>query len=123
MYQIEVQTTFSAAHALVIQGARESVHGHDWQVTVTLSGPELDADGLLCDFHAIEAHLAEITGPFRNANLNETPPFDRVNPSAELIARHIATELAERLGNTPARVESVAITEAPGCRAIYALTT
>jgi len=119
VYRIEVQTTFSAAHALVIQGAREPVHGHDWRVTVTLSGPELDPDGLLCDFHAVEKSLTEITGPFNNANLNETPPFDRLNPSAELIAQYIATELRKRLDDSPAIVESVAITEAPGCRAIF----
>lgn len=100
------------------------MHGHDFRVTVTLAGATLDSDGLLCDFHDVEARLGEIVRPFRNADLNATPPFDAINPSAEQIARHIGDALASSLGHQiPARVESVAVTEATGCRAIYAPST
>lgn len=122
MYRIAVRTTFSAAHALTIQGATEPIHGHDWTVTATLEGPSLDADGLLCDFHTVEATLREIVAPFANNNFNAVPPFDTTNPSAELIARHIHAELAGRLGEAlapHARFTCVSITEAPGCVASY----
>lgn len=129
VFKIRVDARFSAAHALVIQGQREPIHGHDWLVQATLAGPALDGDELLCDFHAVEADLREITAPFHNANLNTCPPFDRVNPSAEAVARHIAAELSRRLetrsarepkeGQRAVRVESVLVTEAPGCAAIF----
>ncbi|HCT44200.1 MAG TPA: 6-carboxytetrahydropterin synthase QueD, partial [Phycisphaerales bacterium] len=57
-----------------------------------------------------------------NQNFNDTPPFDTTNPSAELIAKHIADELASRLDDAlapNAQVHSVSITEAPGCIATY----
>jgi hypothetical protein len=46
------------------------------------------------------------------------PPFDRLNPTAELVARHIADELG---GAVPAgvRVHAVSVGEAPGCTATY----
>lgn len=122
MYSIRVETVFSAAHALVISGERETVHGHDWRVRAELEGPALDADGLLCDFHTVEQTLADIVAPLRNADLNSTPPFDRVNPSAERVAEHIARALASRLDEAlapHARVAWVSVTEAPGCVATY----
>jgi len=118
MFALEVETGFSAAHALSIRGEREPVHGHDFRVRVVVTGGGLDADGLLVDFHELERNLGEIVAPFRNRDLNAVPPFDRTNPSAEEIARHVGDALGRRL---PAgrSVESVRVTEAPGCAAIY----
>lgn len=114
MFELSVGRTFSAAHAIVIRGVRESMHGHDWRATVTVRGEALDDDGLVCDFHALERTLEEAVAPFRNRTLNQVPPFDRVNPTAENIAEFVALEVAQRLppGVT---VRSVEIEEAPGC--------
>lgn len=120
MYEITVHREFCAAHALTISGTREPMHGHNFRVTATIAGDQLDSDGLLCDFHTVNAVLKDICRPFVNANLNETEPFDRVNPTAENIARHIADQLAERLDDTlapAARVASVCVTETTGCSA------
>lgn len=126
MYQISVEAEFCAAHAIVIGGQREPVHGHNWQVTVTVGGPELDAEGLLLDFHALERLVADIIGPFQNRDLNATPPFDRVNPTAEHVAAHIASKVTAGLPTLQAgathtllRVVSVRVTEAPGCAVVY----
>ncbi len=122
MFEISVITEFSAAHAISIAGRTEPLHGHNWRVTAAIVADSLDADGLVCDFHAVERSLRDILGPFNNANLNETPPFDQVNPTAEQIALHIGERLSELLaGALPAgaRVGSVEVTEAPGCAAIY----
>ena len=122
MFEISVQTEFCAAHALTIAGQKEPVHGHNWRVTATLVGETLDSDGLLCDFHQVEAALAEVIAPFKNADLNRTPPFTDVNPSAENVARYIATALQIKLKHDgPARVRSVRVTEATGCAATFRL--
>lgn len=124
MYEIEVQAVFSAAHAIMIAGAREPLHGHNWRVKATVAGERLDGDGLLCDFHTVEGMLREITGRFNNRNLNETAPFDGLNPTAELVARHIGDELASGLDGALAPnawVSSVSVTEAEGCLATYRL--
>ena len=84
-------------------------------------GATLDDDGLVCDFHELEARLDDIIRPFEGGDLNATPPFDRVNPTAEHVARHIADAL---LGTLPdgVRLQRATVTEAPGCRATYTPT-
>ena len=118
MYLIRIERSFSAAHSLDIGGVREPIHGHNWGVAATLAGPSLDADGLLVDFHAMERALDGIIGRFHNRSLNDTPPFDRVNPSAELVAQFIAVSLAGHLPRG-VHVQSVSVGEAPGCTATY----
>jgi 6-pyruvoyltetrahydropterin/6-carboxytetrahydropterin synthase len=136
-YELEVQGVFAAAHAIVIAGVREPLHGHDWNVTATIAGEDLDSDGLLVDFHAVKRNLDEITAGLHNRNLNETAPFDRVNPTAENVAGFLLSELSRRMRSkapehpksrlrrtsssrpthTAARVVKVRVTEAVGCAA------
>lgn len=125
MFHITVDREFCAAHALMIRGVREPVHGHNFRVSVTLRGEALDSDGLLLDFHALDRLLSEILRPFTNADLNATPPFTTLNPSAENIARHLAQRIAGALPTiTPAGapipiLHSIRLTEAPNCAVTY----
>lgn len=118
MFELSVQRVFSAAHALLLGGKRETLHGHDWRLTVVVKGNRLDSDGLLCDFHALEAAVDAIIAPFHNANLNEVEPFTRTNPSAEQVVKYVAERLAAAV---PAGVSvaRVSVTEAPGCEATW----
>jgi 6-pyruvoyltetrahydropterin/6-carboxytetrahydropterin synthase len=126
MHQLTIQHVFSAAHAITIRGEREPIHGHDWHTTVVICAETLDEDGLVCDFHAVEEILRGVCGPFHNRSLNDTPPFDTLNPTAEHVARYVAEELAARLDEALpvvraplVRVERVSVTEAPGCAATF----
>ena len=118
MYELSVERTFDAAHAIEIRGERETPHRHAWHVCVVVEGETLDDDGLVCDFHELESRLDEIVGPFDGGDLNTTPPFDRVNPTAEHVARHIADALGTTLPGG-VRLRRATVTEAPGCRAAY----
>jgi 6-pyruvoyltetrahydropterin/6-carboxytetrahydropterin synthase len=122
MYELNIDASFSAAHALEIAGAREPLHGHNWHVKAAIRGHTLDQDGLVCDFHTVHEMMMEIITPFHNNNLNEVAPFNKVNPTAELIAKHIGDELSTSLNEAlapHAYVFSVSVTEAVGCAAIY----
>jgi 6-pyruvoyltetrahydropterin/6-carboxytetrahydropterin synthase len=122
VHHLTIRTEFAAAHAIVMRGEREALHGHNWRVTATIEGERLDEDGLLVDFHLVESSLRDICGRLHNGNLNEIEPFDRVNPTAEHVAMHIAERLAavvrERCPGG-VRVRRVGVTEAPGCEAVY----
>ena len=118
MYELSIERVFCAAHAIVICGVREPMHGHNWHVTVRVAGARLNEDGLLVDFHAVEDALDTVLAPFRDGNLNETPPFDELNPTAELVARHIADYVVDQLPDD-VLLHSVSVTEAPGCVATY----
>jgi len=120
MFRLQIERTISAAHAIEIDGERETVHGHDWRVRVCVEGPRLDGNGLLCDFHELERRLDGILSPFANASLNDTPPFDRCNPTAERFAEHVAMAF---VADPPAGIIRIqaSVTEAPGCEATCTL--
>ena len=122
MFEITVNAVFCAAHALTVAGIKEPLHGHNWHLTVTLVGTELDEDGLLCDFHTVESCVNAIVADFNNTNLNDHAAFRENNPSAERVAEYIASELHQQLAPTlapHARVSAVSVTESPGCVATY----
>ncbi len=122
MFRLQVDREFAAAHAIVIGGEHEPLHGHHFRVRATVEGGGLDAEGLLCDFHLLERRLDEAISPFAGRTLNGTPPFDRLSPTAESIARHLFEAVAPGLPQGVRLVE-VAVGEAPGCTAIYAPTS
>ena len=126
VYELSVHDEFCAAHAIWIRGERERLHGHNWRVNVVVAGPELDSDGLLCDFHVVDRSLASVIDPWRNGSLNDVAPFAPdgrgVNPTAERVAETIARALAAALSAAlppGASVRSVSVTEAPGCVATW----
>ncbi|MDP7070795.1 MAG: 6-pyruvoyl tetrahydropterin synthase family protein [Phycisphaerales bacterium] len=120
MFSLQVERVFSAAHAIVIGGAREALHGHDWRVRVTVTGEVLDDDGLLCDFHLLERLVDAAIGPLRDSTLNDAPPFSALNPTAEHVAMHLASAVQVGLP-TGLSMLRVAVTEAPGCEAAYTM--
>ncbi len=123
MFQISVEAEFSAAHAIMIRGVREPLHGHNWRVVATFEADHLDSEGLLLDFHAAQRSLASAVGTWNNSNLNDAPEFARLNPTAENVARVIcgslAADLEPLLRSTPARIVRVEVSEAAGCVAAF----
>lgn len=128
MFEITVQTHFAAAHAIRLpDGTFETLHGHDWQVWVTVGRTQLDDIETVLDFHELQAMLHAIVKPFAQNNLNDLPPFTdgkgglAINPTTERLAQYIAEQLAEQLPN-PVSLLNVAVEEAPGCIARVRLT-
>ena len=121
MYQITVETTFSAAHALrLADGTTEPTHGHDWRVAVTVASYQLDAVQTVMDFHQLRHIVDDVIVSFRNRNLNDVEPFaaGEINPSAERVAWWIGTRTQERLPDG-AQLVSTRVGEAPGCTATF----
>ncbi|MCL2485510.1 MAG: 6-carboxytetrahydropterin synthase QueD [Endomicrobia bacterium] len=93
-YTLSVVKGFASAHCLrEYKGKCENVHGHNWKVRTAFCGSELDKTGMLMDFTDIKAHLDKIMVYLDHKLLNETPPFDKINPTAENIAFFIFNEL------------------------------
>lgn len=94
MYEICVRRHFDAAHALRgYRGRCENLHGHRYEIIACVQSDTLNDIGLALDFTEFQRVLDGILARFDHHNLNETPPFDRLNPSAENIARTIYQEL------------------------------
>ncbi len=111
-YTLKVQVDFAAAHSLRdYPGDCARLHGHNWKVEVEVCALRLDAVGMGLDFRTIRRAAREVVDRLDHRYLNETPPFDELNPTAEHIAAHIFRELAARLNDGRVRVCAVTVWE------------
>ncbi len=123
-------------------------HGHSRKVEVVLAADELDANGMVCDFSAVKKALADLLGSWDHALCINTEdpqfafyretygdrviPFEKTDPTSEVMARAVFEELKHRLAEAalnpatrPAlppgvRIERVRVTETGTSWAEYA---
>lgn len=118
MYRIAVESHFDSAHFLRGYGGKcEQLHGHRYRVMVKVTATELDNTGLACDFTVLKSLLKPVLARYDHCLLNDVPPFDTINPSAENIARVIYEALAPDI--TGVKLESVTVWESPESSAEY----
>lgn len=118
MFDVTVTGWFAAAHQLRLPNGLEPLHGHNWRVAVSFCGEKLDSHGLLVDFTHVRPRLERVLAAMHDRNLNDLPQFRDCNPSAEEVARHIASAMAAELPSG-VRLREVSVEEAPGCTAAY----
>jgi 6-pyruvoyltetrahydropterin/6-carboxytetrahydropterin synthase len=110
---------FSGAHAVAFtHGGSERRHGHNWRLRVTIGATALDSAGMVMDFSELKKHTRVILDRFEHRDLNETPPFDKLNPTAENIAGLVFEELSRTLDDGRISVERVEVWETPRSRAV-----
>ena len=98
MFEVTIEETFAAGHALRnYRGKCENMHGHNYRAEVTLRGAELDAIGLLVDFVELKKVVHAVLDRMDHQWLNDFPPFDVLNPSAENMAKYIYDEVTAGL--------------------------
>ena len=114
MYKLSVEQHFDAAHALRgYKGKCENLHGHRFQVKVKVTSNQLNDIGLTFDFSELKRILKAVLSRFDHTNLNETPPFDKINPSSENIARTVYEAMKIELKDAPVELAAVKVYESP----------
>jgi len=91
MYEISKQFMFSAAHSLEHLPSTHPctrLHGHDYHVTITLRGENLNEAGFIRDYRDLSEFKQWLDDLFDHRYLNERLPIG-MNPSAENIAKFI----------------------------------
>ena len=114
MFQVSVEETFSAGHALRgYKGKCEKPPGHTYRVQVTLAGPQLDGIGLLIDFTHLKDIMRAVIKRLDHQFINDLEPFTKVNPSAENMAKYFYDEVSGQLKGLPPgeRVTDVVVWE------------
>ncbi len=120
VYELTVKTVFSAAHSLRdYEGPCSKLHGHNWVVEVVVCGGQLQPNGILVDFGDVKTVTSELISRLDHTNLNETPPFDKLNPTSENLARWFYEQVGRRINGRGARVTRVNIREAETSCASY----
>lgn len=93
MYRVSKRIEVSAMHKLDLNYFSPCTqnHGHNWIITVTISGQELNKNGMIFDFKQIKDFIHD---EMDHKNLNEVFDF---NPTAENIAKWVADQIDMRL--------------------------
>lgn len=124
MYILNVRSHYDSAHFLRdYHGKCERLHGHRYEVEAGLAFEEVGAGGMAYDFTEVKRRLREITGELDHQNLNDLPPFQEIETSAENQARYIFEQLRERLGPEGEHVLYVRVWETPNQWAQYSEKT
>lgn len=121
MFMVSVQAHYDSAHFLRnYHGKCERLHGHRYVVELALATNELDRAGIAFDFVDIKHHLRELADHLDHNNLNDLPPFDTVEPSAENQAKYFYDEMKRRLPENMAdAIVFTKVWETPTQWAIY----
>lgn len=119
MYELTVKGHFDAAHSLYgYPGQCRNLHGHTWDVEVTVASEKLDDIGIVYDFSRLKDDLNAVLGQYDHAHINEVPPFDELSPTAENLARVIYERLSEVV-DPAVNVVEVVVWESPIARLAY----
>lgn len=116
MFEVKIETSFSAAHHLLnYKGNCENQHGHNWKVEVYVRGCELDKSNILVDFKVLKKTVNEIIDYLDHKDINKLEEFREVSPSSEIISKFIYQKTKEKIPG----VSRVNVWETPTSRASY----
>ncbi len=106
---------FAAAHRVEdYPGNCEHLHGHNWKVEVIVGAEGLDDMGMVVDFRKLKELTGLVLLRLDHSYLNETPPFNETNPTAENIARYLYDQLSREV-----KVSRINVFESEGSSASY----
>ena len=122
VYTLTVKDHFDAAHHLYdYPGECRNLHGHTWDIEVSVEATQLCELGMVYDFALLKKDLKAVLARYDHKNLNEIEPFDTISPTAENLARIIFEELTEIITEPEVVVIEVAVWESPIAKLIYRL--
>ena len=115
MFSVTVRDHVMIAHSLRgdVFGPAQGLHGATYAVETTFRRPDLTADGIVVDIGRAAQLLHEVLAGLNYRNLDEHPEFAEVNTTTEVLARHIADRIADRI-HSGALGASAAADWAPG---------
>jgi 6-pyruvoyl-tetrahydropterin synthase len=116
VFSVTVRDHMMVAHSLEgeVFGPAQRLHGATFVVDATFRGRDLDPDGILVDIGRATEELQRVLADLNYRNLDEVEAFAGTNTTTEVLARHLAERLADRLRDggigTSGTVEAIVVT-------------
>jgi 6-pyruvoyltetrahydropterin/6-carboxytetrahydropterin synthase len=111
-YTLKILADFASAHTLrEYPGACSRMHGHNWKLEVEVTATALNEHGMGMDFKTIKTATRELAATLDHRYLNDIPPFDTVNPTAENIAQYFYQNLSQTVNIDTAKISAVTLWE------------
>jgi 6-pyruvoyl-tetrahydropterin synthase len=116
MFSVTVRDHMMIAHSFrgEVFGPAQRLHGATFVVDATFRGESLDDDGILVDIGRATEELHRAVADLSYRNLDDEPLFEGINSTTEVLAKHLADQLAQQvrtgaLGD-PGRVSGIVVT-------------
>lgn len=101
-YTLNVSLDFSAAHSLRgYVGKCARVHGHNYRVQAEITTQTLNDIGIAVDYFDLKQAMKQLVDQLDHYTINDIPPFDTINPTAENIAKWFYHRLKQALVSNP----------------------
>lgn len=99
MFTVTVRDHMMVAHSFRGEtfGPAQRLHGATFVIDAAFRGESLDDDGVLVDIGRAAEELRAVVGDLTYRNLDDRPEFASTNTTTEVLARHVADRLAERV--------------------------
>lgn len=116
MFSVTVRDHLMIAHSFQgeVFGPAQRLHGATLVVDACFRGETLDDDGILLDIGRASDELHRAVAELNYRNLDDEPVFAGTNTTTEVLARHLADRLAERVRagvlGPSARVSGICVT-------------
>ena len=118
MYELSIRGDIAAAHFLRgYEGKCKDLHGHTWQVEVTIKDNQLNDIGMVADFCKLKVQLKEFLSQLDHVCLNDLDYFKEKNPTTENISRFIFDGFGQLV--SPLKIERVRVWESETSSVTY----
>lgn len=112
IYTLKILADFASAHTLRdYPGDCSRMHGHNWKIEVEVTATALNNHGMGMDFKTIKTATRKLAKTLDHRYLNDIPPFDTVNPTAENIAQYFYQSLSKTINIETAKISGVTLWE------------
>jgi 6-pyruvoyltetrahydropterin/6-carboxytetrahydropterin synthase len=120
MFVLKIVTDFASAHSLRdYPGDCSRLHGHNWQVEMMIAARKLNSNGIVIDFRDIKKQTKIVVKRLDHQYLNEIAPFDKLNPTAENLAKYFFDEVGQLINTSDVKVKEVTIWETQRASVTY----
>ncbi|MDP8212709.1 MAG: 6-carboxytetrahydropterin synthase QueD [Candidatus Zapsychrus exili] len=118
MYELSIKDSIAAAHYLrEYKGKCEALHGHTYQIEITIVSPELGSLGMVHDFTELKSKLKDFLSELDHKCLNDLEFFKENNPTTELIAKYVYDSYSKLID--PLKVKKVQVWESDTSSVTY----
>ncbi len=120
-FELGADAFFGARHYLTFGGRKGETHYHSWRVEVRIESDTNDEEGTVIGFAEARGALEAKVADYNETLLNNVEPYDRIQPTAENIARVIFQDIGPSLTRGATRLKTVRVWESPTNHAAYSV--
>ncbi|MHA1990848.1 MAG: 6-pyruvoyl trahydropterin synthase family protein [Candidatus Hodarchaeales archaeon] len=129
MFKLKRTINIAASHSLKGHPKCGKMHGHNYNITVTVEGEDYTSDGMVIDFGELKNIMNSVIGKYDHMHIGRLPDGWQGNPdhiievpfefvSSENLAKHWGLEIQEKLSSS-LRLCQVEVQETPNNIAIW----